>query len=308
MAWTSRVLLWGCLLGAAAPSVVPGARADEVETHAKTSQAVRGEEAFKNALSRLRSLHPSERAAAADELGRRGYRFRKQISDELRPVLRKDLEPAVRAAAGRALGRLGVREAIPELTQALDDGSAEVRAVAAAALWRMPEPSAIPALIQHTRDADAKVREWSTLALGTTKDPQAVMPIMDRLGDDERGVRLAAIRGLGRLDASQALPSLQQYLTLAERDEEEKDEVVNAVVAIDGSERVATLLALYAAAASDVTQKRRLLSALGRVGDAQALPMLRKLSSEHDGGRGLRAPAAAAYAAVLARVGDAGVP
>jgi HEAT repeat protein len=307
MAWTARVLMWGCLLGAATPCVFPPARADEPEIHAKASQPSRGEEAFKSALARLASQQATERAAAADELGRRGFRFRSQIAEALRPMLSRDPEPGVRAASGRALGRLGIREAVPELTQALGDANAEVRAVAAAALWRLPDPSAVPALVEHTHDADAKVREWSVLALGAAEDARSLAPLIERLEDSDRSVRLAAVRGLGRLNTSAALAPLQGYLTRAPRDEEEKEEAVGAIVATEGSERVVTLLALYAAAASDVTQKKRLLSALGRTGDAQALPMLRKVSTEKDA-RGLRAPAAAAYAAVLARMSDAGAP
>jgi hypothetical protein len=307
MAWTSRVIVWGCLLGAA----TPGARADESDTrapgHAKASQEARGEEAFKNALTRLASQQASERVAAADELGRRGYRFRKEIADALRPVLGKDRDPLVRAAAARAMGRLGLRESVPELTQALTDSSAEVRAVAAAALWRLPEPKAVPGLIARTHDTDAKVREWSVLALGAVKDTRATAPLIERLDDEDREVRLAAIRGLGRLNASQAVAPLQRYLT-APRDEEEKEAVVGTLVAIESSDRVPTLLALYASSGDDVAQKRRLLGALERVGDAQALPLLRKLSSLDV--RGLRAPAVAAYAAVQARIAgsDAGVP
>ncbi|HEX5655797.1 MAG TPA: HEAT repeat domain-containing protein [Polyangiales bacterium] len=283
--------------------MLPTARADDAEIHAKASQEARGEEAFKNALTRLGSEQASERAAAAEELGRRGYRFRKQIADALRPLLSRDPEPAVRAASGRALGRLGIREAVPELTRALGDPSADVRAVAAAALWRLPERSSVPALIEHTRDSDAKVREWSALALAATEDARALAPMIERLTDTDRAVRLAAVRGLGQLNTSESLAPLQRYLTSGSRDEEEKEEAVRAIAGTDGSERVAVLLALYAAAASDVAQKKRLLAVLGRVGDAQALPLLRKVSSEKDAR--FRAPAAAAYAAVLARSASA---
>jgi HEAT repeat protein len=258
-------------------------------------------------MARLSAQDANERAAAADELGRRGYRFRDQIASALRPMLLKDPDANVRAAAGRALGRLGVREAIPELTRALTDESPAVRAVAAAALWRLPDAQAVPVLVERTHDPDAKVREWSTLALGASKDPRALPPLVAALRDTERSVRLAALRALGSSNNVAALPPLQGYLDAA-RDEEEKDETVNAVVSIEGSERVASLLALYAAAASDVAQKRRLLNALARVGDAQALPMLRKLASERADPRGLRAPATAAYNAVLARTADAGAP
>lgn len=311
MSWTSRVLMWGCLLGVQPLAVLPVVHAEEPAPR-KASQEPRGEEAFKNALLRLASPLASERAAAAEELGRRGQRFRRQIGEALRPLLRKDPDPAVRTAAGRALGRLGVRESVPELTAALSDVSAEVRAAAAASLWRLPDPSALSMLVARTRDDDAKVRTWSVRALAAARDARATAPLIERLSDGERDVRLAAIRGLGQLDAGEALAPLQAYLSSqSARDEEEKEEVVNAVVAIDASDRVVTLLALYAAAAADVQQKRRVLKALAQVGDARALPMLRKLSTERVDSRGLRAPAAHAYAAVLARTAasaDAGAP
>ncbi|HEY6881092.1 MAG TPA: HEAT repeat domain-containing protein [Polyangiales bacterium] len=294
--------------GAVALGAIPQARADDAEVHAKASQEARGEEAFKKALARLNSTSANERAAAADELGRRGIRFRIQIADVLRPLLLKDSDAAVRAASARALGRLGARESIPELTQALADENAEVRSVAAAALWRMPDPKAVPALLDRTRDRDPKVREWSALALGATGDTRAVPALAHLLRDSERTVRLASVRSLGHIDRQDALGALEGYLDSGNRDEEEKDEVVNAIASAPGSDRVAALLALYAAAASDVGQKKRLLSALAKIGDAQALPMLRKVSSEKPDSRGLRAPAAAAYAAVLARTNEAARP
>jgi HEAT repeat protein len=276
------------------------------ETHAKVAPDARGEEAFNKALGRLGSTLASERAEAADELGRRGYRFRKQIADVLRPMLRKDVDAVVRAAAGRALGRLGAREAVPELIEALGDASADVRVVAAAALWRLPDPQAVPALLERAHDEDAKVREWAALALGVAADARAQPVLVSLLADRERSVRLSAVRALGRVNRVESLAPLEKYLASSKRDEEEKEEVVNAVASVDSGERVATLLSLYAAAASDLGQKKRLLRALARAGDAQAIPMLRKLAQREDG-RGLRAPAVAALSAILARTGDAGV-
>jgi HEAT repeat protein len=294
MAWTIRVVICvTLLLSASHPHVL--AQAD-----AGASANARGEEAFRKALATLKSPNPAERAAAADEMGRRGYRLRKEIAEALRPVLLNDGESVVRAAAGRALGRLGAREAVPELVKALSDKSAEVRVVAAAALWRLPDPSAVPVLLERVRDTDKAVREWAALALGVAADPRAVPELVKLLKDPERPVRLAAVRSLGRLNRPEALAPLAAYLASAKRDDEEHDEVVTSVASIEGYERVTTLVGMLDAAAADPKQRLRLVLALGKVGDAQALPALRKVS-QRDEAKTVRDAATQALAAVTGR-------
>ena len=116
MSAMKRVLVCACvtLLGMAPRAVNAQAQPPAAEQGA----AKRGEEAFKRAIDRLKSPDATVRADAADEIGRRGYRMRKEISEVLRPIMLTDPESTVRAAAGRALGRLGVREAEPDLVRA----------------------------------------------------------------------------------------------------------------------------------------------------------------------------------------------
>lgn len=294
MTWIIRVLLYVCVVVVSAQ----GARVAAEDDASVAARTTRGDEAFKKALARLKSTNPIERSAAADEMGRRGYRLRKEIAEVLRPVLLNDTDSSVRAAAGRALGRLGVREAVPELIKALEDKVPEVRVVAAAALWRLPDPSAVPALLAHAKDTDAAVREWSALALGVAADPRAVPELIRLLEDPERSVRLAAVRSLGRVNRADGLHPLVGYLDSGKRDDEEKDEVVNSIASIEGGERVKALLELLNGA--DSKQKLRVVAALAKVGDAQALPVLRKLG-QRDDSRSVRDAANQAYAAVLGR-------
>lgn len=235
----------------------------------------KGDEAFRKATERLRAKDPNERAASANEMGRRGYRFRKEISDLLRPLVRNDPEPVVRAAAGRALGRLGVREAVPELVAALADTSADVRVVAAAALWRLPDPSATAPLLERVKDGDKAVREWSALALGVIGDKRAVSEMVRLLGDPERSVRLAAVRSLGRIGDPEGLDPVTKYLRGGKRDAEERDEGIAAIVSMKGEGRVPSLLSLLDGE-SDADQQVRVIAALGKVGTSQVLPVLRK--------------------------------
>jgi HEAT repeat protein len=294
MGFVKGALLWLCL---SLPLATASALAQEAP--AGNEGKGRGEEAFKKAAERLKSPHAAERATAADEMGRRGYRLRKEIADLLRPLLRSDPEPVVRAAAGRALGRLGAREAVPDLVHALADTSADVRVVAAAALWRLPDPSATEPLLEHLKDADRAVREWSALALGVIGDRRSVPELVRLLGDPERAVRLAAVRSLGRVGDPQGLDPVVRYVRGGKRDQEEKEEAVAAVLAIKGEGRVAALLSLLDAAADDPGQQVRILNALGQVAGSEAMPALRKHASA--GPPAVRAAANKAIADSLGR-------
>jgi HEAT repeat protein len=272
MGWLKRAAVCVCLsLPAASLPVL----AQEAAAPAADGKS-RGDEAFKKAAERLKSKDAGERASAANEMGRRGYRFRHEISELLRPLLRSDPEPLVRAAAGRALGRLGTREAVPDLIRALGDASADVRVVAAAALWRLPDPAATEPLLEHVKDADKAVREWSALALGVIGDKRAVPEMVRLLSDSERSVRLAAVRSLGRIGDPDGLEPLLRYMKTGKRDREEKEEGVAAIAAFKGDGRSVALLSMLESAEGDPEQQVRVIAALGKVGNAVALPALRK--------------------------------
>lgn len=295
MRWWNRVLVCACLMGAV--GTVPPALAQDT---AAAAEKVRGEEAFKKAMDRLKSNDAGERAQAADEMGRRGYRLRNEIASVLRPLLNGDPDSTVRAAAGRALGRLGVREAVPDLVRALRDTSSDVRVVAAAALWRLPDALAVTPLLERLRDNEAAVREWSALALGVIGDKRGTAEMIRLLGDPERSVRLAAVRSLGRIGEPEGLKPLLGYLSSGNRDEEEREEVVNSLASLRGPEKVNALGQLLASSRDDA-QKIRLISALGQVGDALALPRLRKHTNDQES-PAVRAAATEAIIALQERI------
>ena len=115
----------------------------------------------------------------------------------------------VREAAAQGLYGLGpeAAEAIPDLTEALQDTDAFVRQWAATALERIahslgPAVSiAVPGLIDLLREGDYMVREWAAHALGSIgSSAEAAIPsLTEALLDDVPSVRDAASDALDKI-------------------------------------------------------------------------------------------------------------
>jgi cyclophilin family peptidyl-prolyl cis-trans isomerase/HEAT repeat protein len=89
-------------------------------------------------------------------------------SDLLR--LLTDDEGRTRRRAALAIGRVGLPEAVPALQQALGDSEFEVRQMAAFALGLIGDPSARPALLNALKDSEPAVQGRAAEALGTIGD------------------------------------------------------------------------------------------------------------------------------------------
>src|SRR5436190_3986144 len=89
-------------------------------------------------------------------------------SDLLR--LLNDDEARTRRRAALATGRVGLKDAVPALQQALGDSEFEVRQMAAFALGLIGDPSARPALLNALKDSEPAVQGRAAEALGTIGD------------------------------------------------------------------------------------------------------------------------------------------
>jgi HEAT repeat protein len=230
------------------------------------------------ALEMLSSADATERAHAAEVLGRHGQERRDAVVPPLRARLRDDPDWHVRASSGRALGRLAARDAVPDLVHGLRDPVIDVRVVSAAALWRLPDPAAVVPLLELLRDADPAARQWAALALGVIRDRRATAPLASLLSDVETEVRLDAIRSLGRLRDPSAAAALDRHVRDGSRATEERLEALDAIGSLDGPEKVDVLARLMRH--PDVAVRARAAEALGRVGDALAVPALRERRRE----------------------------
>jgi HEAT repeat protein len=91
----------------------------------------------------------------------------------------------VAARAAHALGVLGVREAVPTLTEVVTGhGDEQVRAQAMAALVALQDPRSLPASRTALRDPDLNVRAFAAANVGKLRDAGAVDPLLELLARD----------------------------------------------------------------------------------------------------------------------------
>ncbi|MCB9600854.1 MAG: HEAT repeat domain-containing protein [Sandaracinus sp.] len=223
----------------------------------------------------LEDASPDKRIEAVEVLGRRGWSLRRDIAPRLQRLLREDPDWRVRASSGRAIGRLSVRTAVPDLVAALRDPQVEVRVVAAAALWRLPDPAAVPGLVELLNDRDAAARQWGALALGVVRDRRATQPLLRVLVDPEGAVRMDVIRSLGRIGDPTALEPLRDFARTEGNAIDERLEAVNSIASLDSPDKVNVLVQLLGD--SEERVRLRSIRALGQVGDALAIPPLRRV-------------------------------
>ena len=153
--------------------------------------------------------------------------------------------------------------------------------MAAAALWRLPDPAAVPALVRLLEDADPSARQWGAVALGVIHDPRATQPLLALLDDPETAVRIDVIRSLGRIGDVRAMGPLEALAANDAKADDERLEAVNAVASLESPDKVNALVRLLAV--DDDGVRLRVIEALGQVGDALAIPQLRRRRSAERG-------------------------
>jgi HEAT repeat protein len=280
---------------------VASSATDSAQASASTPASV----AYTQAKLALGSTKAQERIAAAHDLDKLGQARRAETGGLLRPLVLTDPDAGVRAAAARTLGRLGIRDAVPELIEALADPAPEVRTVAAAAIWRLPDERATDSLVKLLADAAPAPREWAALALGVIGSVRAVPALSDRVRDPERAVRLAVLRSLGRIGDAAGVAAVGVFLETAKTDGEEFEECIGALAGMRSSESAAVLAALLRRVETDEGRALLVLNALGEVGGQGMVATLARTAAKARSPR-VRTAAAAAVARAHDRVAREG--
>jgi HEAT repeat protein len=118
----------------------------------------------------------------------------KERAQKLMKTLATHKDPQARADAAESLGDMGAWDAVPALTAALKDRSADVRIAATYALTKLKEHAreAVPALKEMLSDPNGLVRYNAVVALQNmdAATPQELMPALGPLlADDDKEIR-----------------------------------------------------------------------------------------------------------------------
>ncbi|MBI4083919.1 MAG: HEAT repeat domain-containing protein [Candidatus Lambdaproteobacteria bacterium] len=152
---------------------------------------------------------------------------------------------------------------IGELGRRLESGDAFVRCLAAQALGRLGNRAAVPGLLGLLADEDVDVCCDAVAALGALGDRRAVPALLEVYAQAPLGeLRLAALDALGRIGGEQAGALLRAVA-------QERDATWDEVGPV-GWDRY-------------WDARRTAVSALGRLGDPSAAPVLARLLADEDG-------------------------
>ncbi len=261
-----------------APKDVAGAavlpRASAVQALAYTGTAEASDAVFAVLLDRGESFRVRASALAAlTEVGTPG------VGDALARELRDPRQAGLLSEIRAADLRLAMADPVPLLLAILEsDAPPDARASAAWRLCQFPDRRAVGPLTQVARTSRGALRNGAVTALGDSGDPAAVPVLLGMLEANPQDQRV--ITALGKLRDSRARAPLRRLLARAE----------------PGS-----------------SQEGYLAVALGRLGDAEVIPILREWmkSDSHGDGFGPDAPGyfyTAEAVEALAGIGPAAVP
>ena len=182
-------------------------------------------------------------------------------------------------------------EASRAAASALNDQEPVVRVTAAHAIVSLPSDEAAALLIPLLKDKLEFVRREATRALGQTTSRSAVAPLTDLLANDkEASVRTAAAIALGQIKDDSAVPTLVQVLSGTSDKKKSKSPenefVLRAAAQALGEIRnraaVNVLITTLTNDAQSPDVRRAAATALGMIGDIQAIPALKAALESND--------------------------
>jgi len=191
-----------------------------------------------------------------------------------------DSDSNVRTQAAWALVALGSGSVAP-LIQILDDQDSNARGDAALALGHLADTQALGSLIRATRAADPNLRTRSVYALEQFHEPAAQEAALIALADGVSWVRNAAAVVLAEIGGATAVEPL--IARLADPNRLVRMSAAMALGQLGGSRASAPLARVLQAASADPAAAEVALSAvtaLGKVSDADAVPVLTRVERE----------------------------
>jgi HEAT repeat protein len=130
---------------------------------------------------------------------------------------------------------------------------------------------------RHLEDADPATRLEAVGLLADSKDPKAIPHLIRAVEDADLRVSTAAVDALGKLRAKEASDMLSQRLVLAGVPPELRSHILVALGRIRDPASVHDVLA-FAESGANADQRSMAIRLAGEIGDASAVPDLRRMS------------------------------
>jgi HEAT repeat protein len=198
--------------------------------------------------------------------------------------LTRDLDPKVQIAAIETAGLLRNKDALPDLTDALNRArDVKVRRAALTSIAMLPAESSRSLYSRYLQDKDEKMRAAAAEGYARLRNP-ADLPMIEKVWQDEgrTPARLAlafALVTLGKTETTEFSPL--QYLINTLNSASYRDVAYAYLVEVARDDQVRK--ALYPALQSGTRdEKISLARVLGRSGDKDSIPYLQKVSNDSD--------------------------
>jgi HEAT repeat protein len=135
--------------------------------------------------------------------------------------------------------------------------------------------------VRRLNSDDSEKRLEATRSLAESKDAKAVEHLVQALGDPDPRIRARAIDGLGDLRATEATPVLIQHLFLRDTEETAKRRILAALGKI-GDPRAASPILEFLQRSTDRETRGVAIFALGDIGAIETVPALEEMQENSD--------------------------
>ena len=226
---------------------------------------------FAKEFPNLRSLQQIQLLMALADRGDRSV-----LPTAIHATASNDVE--VRIAAIQTLASIGDASIVDLLLKIAVEGGPEKDA-ARETLYRLPSEDVDRAIIGKLTNAGSDVKVEILASIGERYLKFATRTVLSHTGDSNPGVRQEAIKTLGLIGTPDILPDLITFLIQAQTDEERREaEITVTALAhqIEESDNQAKDVLAAVPDAERLEAKCSLLHVMGKIGDAHALPEIRK--------------------------------
>ncbi len=185
----------------------------------------------------------------------------------------------VRLASLRALANLGNASTVMLLAKAAANSSGDERKVAEESLTLLKGDDINQSIVDALANADAKVKIVLISSLAGRDARETVPTLLETAKDEDARVRRTALKVLGQLAGPEYLPQLIDLLVNAQTQAERNEGILTVTAVchrIPDAGKQAELVLQKLPQVQEVEARVSLLRVLGKVGDKNALPVLRQ--------------------------------